>query len=77
MKNLTNEEIKAIEKVADIIGIDKENIEDYYNDDTITINKCRNGRIVAWCIWSEDNQACVYVDTLEELDEEEIEKELC
>lgn len=44
--------------------------------DVISLCTCRNGRD---CVWYLDDvrELCVYVDTLKELDNEEIEEELC
>ena len=44
--------------------------------DYITINTTRSGRDVAWYIDADDHSGCVYVDTLDALTEEEIEREL-
>ena len=53
----------------DIIG--------YMDDGTASINEARNGKAVAWVIWSETKQAAVEVETLRKLSDEEIESELC
>ena len=73
-KELFNVEnaIKALkEKVNDRYGIEA-------NDRDITINTCRNGKDVVWWTFGDDTntEICIYVDTLEELDEDEIEEEL-
>lgn len=75
---LSQEQIAAIEKAAENIGVDTtaDNLERYYKDTTITLNIGRNDREVAWIIFSDSLQSCVYVDTLEELTEEEIKEQL-
>ena len=42
----------------------------------LTINTCRNGREVAWCVWDDGIESCRYIDTLEKLSKEEIEEQL-
>lgn len=44
--------------------------------DVISLSTCRNGRDVVWVQTNDTAFAAVYVDTLEELSNEEIEKEL-
>lgn len=75
--NLSSEEITAIEKALDaaLISYDEEFMAQLIRENDVTINKARNGRYVAWVIL-EEREAAVYVDTLEELTPEEIEKEL-
>ena len=80
MEKLTTKEEFAIKKAfknCGILAIDEIRIDNYMEDGTATINKARNGRDVAWVIWSENNQSAVYIDTLEALSEQEIENELC
>lgn len=74
---MTVREVQAIKTVLEDCTGDSEGWQDYYYDnDILTINRCRNGRIVAWCIWDENLQSCRYVDTLKRLSEKEIEDEL-
>ena len=47
------------------------------DDGTASINEARNGRDVAWVVWSETKQAAVEVETLRKLSDSEIESELC
>lgn len=80
-EGLTDQEKRAvIESLKNLgyfdIAEDEEAISRWYNDDTITINKCRSGRCVAYILTSEEKESAVYVDTLQELTTEEIEKEL-
>lgn len=49
---------------------------DLLSIEEITINTCRNGRKVAWYL-DETKELCIYIDTMEELTQEEIENELC
>lgn len=56
--------------------LDNNNIQQWINDDTITLNTCRNGREVIWII-TENKEVCVYVDNLSVLDEKEIKEQLC
>lgn len=44
--------------------------------DVISLSTCRNGRDVVWAQTSDTDTLAVYVDTLKELDEEEMRKEL-
>lgn len=55
----------------------KESLRHLYDTDMLTRNMARNGREVLWYI-DPDNGKCVsiYIDTLEELSEEEIEEQL-
>ena len=70
MKNFAEKE--AMVKLLDIAGIESD-IETMQRD--VTINTARNGRDVAWLLTESQNIA-VYVDSLQELSEEEIEREL-
>ena len=71
---MTNGE-KALRMVLkDCIHSD-EFFEDYWRTDMLTINTCRNGRDVAWCVW-DDIESCRYIDTLEKLSKEGIEEQL-
>lgn len=74
---ITEDELLALKEVLyDCVG-NTENFEDYIsNSEILSLNNCRNGRKVAWCIWTDNNQSCRYVDTLEKLSEADIEKEL-
>lgn len=64
----------AIKKLYQHLGTDSV-IEDI-DGDTLTENQCRNGRNVLWYL-DETNNVAIYIDTLELMTEEEIEKELC
>ena len=73
-KRITEKEKEAMVKLLDIAGIESD-IETMQRDDSLTINTARNGRDVAWMLTETQNIA-VYVDSLQELSEEEIEREL-
>nr|DAE89585.1 MAG TPA: hypothetical protein [Bacteriophage sp.] len=70
-------EKKAIIEALNEINyeLDEENIQSWINDDTITLNTCRNGRDVIW-ILTENKEVCVYIDDLSFLNEKEIEEQL-
>ena len=74
MKNFTGE---AMIKLLDIAGLeaDGETMERFVKDGSLTINTARNGRDVAWLLTENQNMA-IYVDDLQALSEEEIEREL-
>ena len=74
MKNFTEKEARAMVELLDIAGIEFD-IETFAKDDSLTINTARNGRDVAWLLTEQKNIA-IYVDDLQELSEEEIEREL-
>lgn len=77
MKDFTEKETCAMVKLLDIAGIesDIETIQRFVKDDSLTINTARNGRDVVWLL-TENQNIAVYVDSLQELSEEEIESEL-
>ncbi len=81
MENLTQKEMEAIKKALEELGYSEiaKNTDDmarWYDDGTISINTARNGRAVAWVLL-ESCEKALYVDTLEELSEEEISDQLC
>ena len=55
---------------------DCESLERWYSDGTVSINECRSGRKAAYVLTESEKESAVYVDTLQELTPEEIEKEL-
>lgn len=78
-----NTKVKDEEKEAIVTALseinyelDNNDIQQWINDDTITLNTCRNGKDVVWII-TENKEVCVYVDDLSVLDEKEIEEQLC
>ena len=81
MEKLTEQEKKAIKQAINELGYfdvaeNEETLCKWYEDGTASINIARNGRTVAWVLL-ECAEKAIYVDTLEELTEEEIESELC
>lgn len=66
----------AIKKLYSKLNGEHDVLEDIKND-KLTENKGRNGRLVIWYLDVDGNEAAIYVDTLEFLDKEEIERELC
>lgn len=66
-----------VEKALRMVLIDciysDEFFEDYWRTDILTINTCRNGRDVAWCVWDEDIENWViiiynYIYTIKDVD---------
>ena len=68
--------LKALKIVLEDFTGNTHNLFAWIQDGTLTVNKCRNGRFVAWCVWSDTNESCRYVDTLQKLSEEEIQEQL-
>lgn len=66
----------AIVKLYELLGFDFTDFNIDIKYDYLTENIARNGRSVLWYI-DETHNAAIYVDTLELLTDEEIEKELC
>jgi len=75
VKNNEREAINEALSQIDYSLVDEEEIQRWIDDNTITLNKCRNGREVVW-IMTENKEACVYVDDLSSLDDDEIEEQL-
>lgn len=63
------------QKIYEILGFDEPNINNDRKHDYLTENIARNGREVLWYM-DESYNVAIYVDTLEQLTDEEIEKEL-
>lgn len=77
---LTNQEIKAIKEALELLGYydvaeSKNTMQEWLADDAIGICTCRSGRTAAYII-TDCEEACVYVDTLEQLTDVQIEREL-
>lgn len=68
--------MKAIQYLYDEINMNIDSVVDDWNNNYLTINECRNKRLVVWYI-DECHNCCIYIDTLDELDEEEIGEQLC
>lgn len=82
-------ELKTQEKLATVKALDTlnlygetnfansvEEISKLFDNDTITINTCRSGRDVVWYNDNDGKNCCIYIDTLEELNEQNITEEL-
>nr|DAX07368.1 MAG TPA: hypothetical protein [Bacteriophage sp.] len=79
-ETLTEQEVRAVkEALCNInyydVADDAERMQEWLTDDTISICECRNKRKAVWVLL-ECDEVAVYVDTLEKLGNEEIEKEL-
>ena len=79
-ENLTKSEQKAIISGLKHIGYyDSQNpefIQTLIDDDSITINTARSGRALAWIIIDDIKEAALYVDTLDILSNDDIQREL-
>lgn len=76
---LTIQEKKAIKEALELLGYydvseNENSIQEWLDDDTISICTCRSGRGAVWII-TESHESAVYIDTLEPLSQEEITKE--
>lgn len=68
--------LQAIIELYKEIGFNSPDVLKDYDNDNLTIHKARNGREVLWYV-DESHNAAIYIDSLEFLSEDEIEKELC
>ena len=79
-ENLTKSEQKAITAGLKHIGYyDSQNpefIQTLIDDDSITINTARSGRAVVWIIIDDIKEVALYVDTLDILSDDDIQREL-
>lgn len=79
-ENLNETEKRAIIKGLEHIGYyDSQNpefIQTLIDDDSITINTARSGRDVAWIIIDDIKEVALYVDTLDILSDDDIQREL-
>lgn len=76
---LTIQERKAVKEALEYIGYldvaeSPEMLQEWLDDDTISICTCRSGRSAVWII-TESRESAAYIDTLEPLSQEEITKE--
>lgn len=76
-REVTEQERKAIaEAIGNFVNVlNDEDIQRWIDDDTITLSGCRNGRDCVWVIL-ENYDCAVYVDSLEELSDKEVEQQL-
>lgn len=77
---LTEQEVRAVREALNNINYydvadDAERMQEWLEDDTISICECRNKRKAVWVL-VECDEAAVYVDTLESLSKEEIKGQL-
>ena len=79
-ENLTKSEQKAIiTGLKHIDYYDSQNpefIQTLIDDDSITINTARSGCAVAWIIIDDIKEVALYVDTLDILSDDDIQREL-
>lgn len=72
---MNESKLVAIVKLYKELCFECPNVISDIENDALTENVCRNGREVIWYM-DEANCKAIYIDTLEFLTEEEIEKEL-
>lgn len=70
-----NSVLAAIKKLYKELCKEESVLNDIEHD-YLTENTCRNGREVLW-YFDGNNELAIYIDTLDFLTKEEIEKELC
>lgn len=76
---LSEQERKAVKEALEYIGYldvakSPEMLQEWLDDETISVCTCRSGRTAVWII-TESHESAVYIDTLEPLSQEEITKE--
>lgn len=77
-REVTSKEREAIDEALSLFNCDlsDDDIQRWIDDDTISLNTCRNGRDVVWILLEDNNEVCVYVDDLKKLTNEEIKNQL-
>ena len=77
-REVTSKEREAIDEALSLFNCDlsDDDIQRWIDDDTISLNTCRNGRDVVWILLEDNNEVCVYVDNLKKLTNEEIKNQL-
>lgn len=77
-REVTSKEREAIDEALSLFNCDlsDDDIQRWIDDDTISLNTCRNGRDVVWILLENNNEACIYVDNLKKLTNEEIKNQL-
>ena len=79
-ENLTKSEQKTIitglERIDYYDSQNPELIQTLIDDDSITINTARSGRAVVWIIIDDIKEVTLYVDTLDILSDDDIQREL-
>lgn len=77
---LTEQEVRAVREALNNINYydvadDAERMQEWLEDDTISICECRNKRKAVWVL-VECDEAAVYIDNLESLSKNEIKEQL-
>lgn len=77
-REVTSKEREAIDEALSLFNCDLSDgdIQRWIDDDTISLNTCRNGRDVVWILLEDNNEVCVYVDNLKKLTNEDIKNQL-
>lgn len=77
-REVTSKEREAIDEALSLFNCDlsDDDIQRWIDDDTISLNTCRNGRDAVWILLEENRGVCVYVDSLKKLTDEEIKEQL-
>lgn len=77
-REVTSKEREAIDEALSFFNcnLSGDDIQRWIDDDTISLNTCRNGRDAVWILLEESREACVYVDSLKKLTNEEIKEQL-
>lgn len=77
-REVTSKEREAIDEALSTFSynLSDDDIQRWINDDTISLDTCRNGHDVVWILLEDNNEACVYVDSLKSLTSAEIEEQL-
>ena len=68
--------IKGLEHIDYYDSQNPEFIQTLIDDDSITINTARGGRAVVWIIIDDIKEVALYVDTLDILSDDDIQREL-
>ena len=77
-REVTSKEREAIDEALDclLLSLSDDDIQRWIDDDTISLNTCRNGRDAVWILLEENREACIYVNSLKKLTDEEIKEQL-
>ena len=77
-REVTSKEREAIDKALSFFNynLSDDDIQRWIDDNTISLNTCRNGCDAVWILLEDNKEACVYVDNLKELTGEEIKEQL-
>lgn len=73
-----NVTVDALVEVYSILGYNPSIKDIVYDFEKayLTVNHCRNGRLALWLMYGVGVESCIYIDTLQELSEKEIEEQL-